>query len=133
MNRELVLKRIAHNGNGTFGVLLEDGHPFAVTLENQWRDNARDISCIPAGTYICQRVQSPRFGDTFEVMAVPNRSYILFHSGNTEDDTRGCILLGKSYGSLKGKTAILTSRLTVQSFMKRLEGKDTFTLTIREA
>ena len=47
------------------------------TLEEEDQGNRRNVSSIPAGTYIVKRVDSPRFGDTFEITGVPNRSHIL--------------------------------------------------------
>jgi hypothetical protein len=65
-------------------------------------------------------------------MDVPGRSYILFHKGNTDDNTEGCILLGQYYGKLAGNRAILNSGNTFDEFMKILDGYDEFSLTIRE-
>jgi len=53
-----------------------------LTLELPWLDNEREISCIPAGTYKCERLNHPRFGHCWWVKDVPGRSEILFHSGN---------------------------------------------------
>lgn len=133
MANEFIIKRIAETKDGTFGVLLDNGQPIALTCENQWFDNEINKSCIPLGSYVCQRVESPRFGETFEVIAVPNRSHILFHKGNTEDDTRGCILLGEQFGFLGGKLAILHSGSGFKEFMQRLKGHNIFTLAIRRA
>ena len=79
----LTLKRIASRPDGTFGVLLAEDVPFALTLERPWRDNRRGESCIPTGRYLCTRVNSPKFGMTWHVRNVPDRSEILFHAGNT--------------------------------------------------
>ena len=46
---------------------------------------------------------------TFEVLDVPNRSGILFHMGNTVDDTKGCILVASYYGVLNSLPAVLHS------------------------
>lgn len=133
MMKTLKLIRIANDNHGTYGVLLDGSTPFAVTLERVWRDNAPNISCIPDGIYTCKRVNSPRFGETFEVTDVPGRSHILFHKGNTEDDTQGCILVGEQFESLRGKTAVLQSGHGYVEFMSRLSGMDEFTLGIRTA
>ena len=72
----ITLKRIAHTDDGTFGVLLLEGSPFAVTLERPWLDNQRGKSCIPTGVYLAMRCRtsatyghqdSPKFGNTFVV------------------------------------------------------------------
>lgn len=43
------------------------------------------------------KVNSPKFGKTWEIFKVPNRSEILFHVGNHPQDTHGCILLGRVF------------------------------------
>lgn len=106
----------------TFGTFLLNGELMGFTLEREWQYNTKNISCIPAGEYICRRVNSPRFGPTFEVMDVQDRTDILFHWGNTVDDTMGCILLGQKIGMLNRKRAVLFSKAMFTVFMKKLEG-----------
>ena len=77
----MILKRVEHSDKCTRGVLIHEDEIIALTLENPWRDNTPNISCIPIGTYLCKRVDSPKFGDTFEVSDVSGRTHILFHSG----------------------------------------------------
>jgi len=132
MTRALTLKRIAANADGTFGVLIDGDTPFAVTLEREWQANQAEVSCIPIGVYLCKRVASPRFGDTFEVTGVPGRSHILFHGGNTEDDSKGCILVAEQFGSINGKTAVQVSREGFAEFLARLKGVNEFRIEIRE-
>ena len=129
----LFLQRIAFTSDGTFGVLLDnDGIPFALTCEREWVNNQPDVSCIPAGSYACKRVNSPRFGNTFEVTDVPGRTSILFHSGNTKDDSKGCILVGEEFGTVNGKTAVLSSKRGFAEFLERLKDVDKFELWIKE-
>ena len=114
----LDLKRIASRDDGTFGVLLAEGAPFAVTLERPWRDNRRGESCIPAGDYLCTRVNSPKFGMTWQVRDVPNRSEILFHSGNVFGDSHGCILVAERFVVWQdGSAAISDSRVGMAEFL----------------
>ena len=130
----MVLKRIVSNADGTFGVLLDMSGtiPFALTLEDKWKDNAPFESCIPSGVYDCKRIHSLKFGETFEVVKVVNRTNILFHAGNIDEDTQGCILIGEEFGELYGKTAILSSRRGFNEFMERLNGHAEFLLYIVE-
>ena len=116
------LIRISHTNNATFGVLLDENIPFCVTLERPWLENKRSISCIPEGFYICERVQSPKFGDTFEIKDVPGRSHILFHKGNLSDDTHGCVLVGEQYEPLGRENAILASGKAFSEFKERTDG-----------
>jgi hypothetical protein len=111
------------------------------TCEEEWRDNERNESCIPAGTYICRRTTYWKHNiPTFEVCEVPDRSRILFHTGNTEEDSDGCILLGRSIGHLEviceetgketRKIGVTDSRVAFRLFMEELAGEDEFLLTI---
>lgn len=97
----LFLRRIAETPDATFGILHFDGVPRLVTLELPWRNNQRNVSRIPLGSYQLARVQSQRFGNTFEVKNVPERSAILFHAGNIPADTQGCILVGARFGAFE--------------------------------
>ena len=84
----------------TSGVLLtENHHPVCFTLEPPWKDNAKNVSCIPLGTYRLRPKHSAKFGTTLEVTGVPDRSQIIFHGGNSLVDTRGCILLGLEHSA----------------------------------
>jgi len=71
---------------------------------------------------------SPRFGETFEIKDVPGRSHILFHTGNTVEDTQGCILLGRSLWN--AKNGIRESKPAFADFMEALKGKNKFTLIV---
>ena len=128
--KHLTLKRVTTGAQGTFGVLLCEGLPFALTLEREWLDNRPNVSCIPKGEYQCKRVNSPRFKNTFEVTDVEGRTHILFHKGNLDDDSHGCILVGEKFGMLNANSGILESRQGFNEFMLLLEGDNAFNLTI---
>lgn len=120
---------------GTFGVLQwqEDPAPFAVSLEDPWLDNRKNISCIPAGDYICEPYDSPTHGRTFIVKDVPNRTFILFHKGNTHVNTRGCILIGESFTFIGGIAGIGHSGAGFKEFWERAMLKNELQLEIRWA
>lgn len=127
------LKRIASRLDGMFGVLIDDNTPFAVTCEPPWLNNAPRISCIPPGTYLCKRVNSPKFGITFEITGVPGRSHVLFHPGNVDDNTEGCVLTGESFEPwTDGSQSVQQSRKAFAEFMSRLEGVDQFYLQVED-
>ena len=130
---KMVLKRIATDDKRTFGVLI-DKDPFAVTLEDPWKENESFVSCILAGDYRCVRIKSPKFGDVFEIMNVPGRDHILFHWGNREKDTQGCVLIAEKFGRLAGEAAVLTSKNRpgegFNEFMEKLKGLDEFWISI---
>ncbi len=130
--RRIVLRRIYSGPDRVWGYLFDapDGMPFSMTLERPWLDNHCDVSCIPAGIYVCKRIVSPKFGETFEVTDVPGRSAILFHAGNVPEDSHGCILLGNAV-TLAGHTLeIRDSRQAVAGFMGRLAGVHEFELVV---
>ena len=118
--KQLRLVRVSEYDGATLGVLCIDHVPEFVTLEDAWRDNERQISCIPVGRYTIKPRVSPKFGNTWQVMDVPERSHILFHAGNTHKDTHGCILLGLQFGRLGNETAILASRSAFLQFLQKM-------------
>ena len=80
------------------GKLFIDGEWMCDTLELPYKDNQRSISSIPAGNYKV-RLRTARESATREYLHlliedVKDRSYILFHRGNSAKDTRGCVLVG---------------------------------------
>lgn len=104
----------------TFGVFLCDGASFYI-LEPSWRDNKRNISCIPAGTYrvkYMHRSASGKYRRCYHVQGVPDRSGILIHCGNTYKHTRGCMLPGRRVGLLAGNNAVLNSRSALTEMVK---------------
>lgn len=129
----MLLNRIASTKFGTFGVLMcKDEAPFAVTLERPWKNNEVSVSCIPADIYLCERIQSQRFGNTFEVTEVSGRSAILFHKGNINDDTHGCILIGEQFEIVKGVPGIVSSAKGFDEFLAVTKNFEKFILEIYE-
>ena len=116
----------------TYGVLINEGYPFALTLERAWLENMPNVSCIPAGRYKAIRHLSPKFGETFWLQDVPGRAEILFHKGNVDDHSQGCILIGESFSYVLGENGIGSSAAGFKEFMEILEGRNEFQLTIEE-
>lgn len=116
---------------------LNNGATFACqTLELKWLDNAKNISCVPAGKYQCKMTFSPkRLKNVYQLQNVPGRSSIQFHSGNYAagkiKDIEGCILLGTGFQDINkdGIPDIIVSRETVKAFEQFMGGKE-FTLII---
>jgi hypothetical protein len=117
---------------GTFGVLKINKQVFCVTLELQDLENRSNKSSIPAQQYWMERIESSKFGKTFEIIDVPDRSHILFHSGNIVSETKGCIILAQHYGLIKHRRGVLCSGSTFKRFMIALADHDYAHLTIRE-
>lgn len=134
---KFVLRRVASRPDGVAGVLLLRAPlgdlPMCVTLEDPWKMNAVGESCVPANTYTCRKRPS-RFGVTFELQNVPGRSAILFHAGNTQEDTRGCILLGFAWGAIDDRLDIRESRIAFAAFMElmNVKGVEEFELRIED-
>lgn len=116
---------------GTFGKLYdEDGELVCHTVELTWRRNARNVSCIPAGTYPIRRRaegESSRFPyEHFAVDKVPERSAILIHRANwggqrargLQCDLHGCIGPGVSQEPLGGQMAVKSSRVALEKLLK---------------
>jgi len=135
------LIRSESTDQGTFGSLTFGPHACR-SLELPWRDNARQISCIPTGAYRCVIVRSPRFGRVYGVLNVPGRSNVLIHSANLAGDKalgwdtqlQGCIAPCQRLGSLvnsrgRFQRAGLISRPAVTQLMNWANGEP-FTLEV---
>lgn len=101
----LTLTRMASANGATVGTLTDaDGEHLCYTLEDVVREvpgqpvlawKIRGQTAIPRGTYRVTFVNSARFGPgTLNLCDVPGFESIRMHSGNTVQDTDGCILLG---------------------------------------
>jgi len=124
----LTLYRAPSGQFGTFGILFHGQVPLCNTLEEPWKDNHRNISCIPEGTYKCVPHNSQRFSNVWRLKDVPGRSGILIHAGNVIDDIEGCILVGEGIGAIGGFPALLDSRAALEVLRDYLPRK--FTLEI---
>lgn len=103
------------------------------TLELPYLNNARNISCIPVGTYTCKYTFSPRFLKwTYEIKNVSGRSGIRIHSGNYYTDIDGCIILGNAFKDINRDNVldVINSRITVNA-LEQFMGKKDFVLTIK--
>ena len=94
----LLLIRQEFTEGATMGELFLNGERMCDTLELPWKNNQRNISCIPKGEYKARlrlaRESASRDYLHLLVQDVPNRDWVLFHRGNTVADTRGCVLVG---------------------------------------
>lgn len=92
---KLIRDGVAHD-RPTRGALNINGEIFA-TLERPWLNNKPYISCIPEGKYEVKWHNSPSKGWCWKLLNVSDRTNILIHVGNMEDDTEGCILVGERH------------------------------------
>ena len=129
---------------GTFGYMLSQNGIWN-SLELPDRDNAKNISSIPKGEYICNLRYSPHFKRiTYHLQNVEGRTYILTHSANFAGDINkgyqshlnGCISLGIKRGAFRNKfgnkqKAILLSRKAVREFNESMDN-ESFKLIIKD-
>lgn len=127
--KQIILRREIISNKAILGTLILDGKEIAKTLENPWKNNEVDISCIPAGKYKCTIDNTGKF-QWWRLADVQGRGLIEIHEGNRERDTQGCILIGESWGVYKEELAVLNSVATLNK-IKPLLGKE-FELNIVE-
>lgn len=103
----MLIERYDHGPKQTLGRLFVlDDEDFSLydchSLELPWKNNARNISCIPEGSYHVEKRYSRKFKHHFHVTGVESRSFILIHIGNFNTEIRGCILVGKDLAEING-------------------------------
>jgi hypothetical protein len=116
----LLIIRDTFTEESTVGKLYLNGETFCDTLELPWKDNQRSISCIPSGEYKVRirvaRESASRDYVHLLIQDVPNRSYVLFHRGNSAKDSRGCVLVGQP----RQQDFVSNSRLVMDLLMKEI-------------
>lgn len=128
---QLDLYRYDFQDDRTIGLLYINGVYFSDTLEDRYRDlsveeKVPNKTCIPCGEYNITLVNSPRFKRILPLLSnVPKFTGILIHSGNTPDDTSGCILVGQRNGNI-----ISNSRLTENKLLEILKNEKNITVNI---
>jgi hypothetical protein len=117
---KLEVKRRRLEQQRTIGDLFIDGHLFCQTLEDVVRPAGEKVpgqTAIPAGRYEIRLTYSQRFKQVMpQLMLVPNFEGIRIHSGNTEADTSGCLLVGK-----ESSDRLVNSRDTYNDLMDVFE------------
>ena len=106
--------RISSGKDSTSGMLFEVDNNRRTFLAYTLEDEQRDVKVwgetrIPAGTYKLKLRKEGgfhtrylgKYGDTFHkgmihVQDVPGFEYILWHTGNTDEHTAGCLILGNT-------------------------------------
>lgn len=140
---ELLLKRTHKNDIYTLGELYIDGKQFCFTVEDAVReltDKNKDgdfddlgegkvyaKTAISTGTYKVKLTISNRFKKLMpEVLNVTGFKGIRIHSGNTAEDSEGCIIVG----TVRTPNGVGMSRDCFKRLMTRLEGQSVINLTI---
>lgn len=105
---ELTVKRFSDNGESTLGLFFINDVFVCYTLEDEKREHkVPGETRIPNGTYpVRLRAEGgfhnrykKKYGAQFHkgmlhVQEVPNFEFILIHTGNTDNHTAGCLLVG---------------------------------------
>lgn len=137
---KLILIRNLFREDGIFGELQDQaGNPIAVTLEHAYPDDVFGFSPkLPQGEYICEKGPHRLAGmdqpfETYEIKGVPGHFGILFHVGNYNEDSEGCVLIGAALGNKSnGGKMIVNSRNTFKKFMEITKGVESFELFVED-
>lgn len=124
---EILVKRQPSNAGCTAGEMFLDGVHECFVLE----DVQREVAGQPVETWkIAGRTAIPRgryqvvidFSNRFQrqmphILNVPGFTGVRIHSGNTAEQTEGCVLVGK----MKQENLILKSRDAFNEFFPKLQ------------
>ena len=111
---KLTVVRTQFGKDATNGILLIDDVFECYTLEDQYQEvKVMHETCIPEGTYdikfrkeggfhakYSERYKNAHYG-MLHVQDVPNFTYILIHTGNTDEHTSGCLIVGETQQDLE--------------------------------
>ena len=135
--KRLVLLRTEYTIDQTHGLLLVlDGHDLlyrCYTLELPWRNNMRNVSCVPTGTYRIVYEYSPRFKrHLWELKDVPGRSECKIHTANFVFQLNGCIAPGLRYLDINhdDRADVVQSRTALNELHDALYDLDETTISI---
>ena len=140
----ITLNRIAKKAKYTIGKLYINDQYFCDTLEDTDRGLTQSMTeqqigskkvygetAIPTGTYRIIISYSNKFKKQMPLLLnVPGFAGMRIHSGNTEKDSLGCILVGKN----KSVGKVLESRDTYSklfSILQEANKKETIKITIK--
>ena len=110
---KLTVVRTQFGTDATNGILLINNVFECFTLEDQYQAvKVMHETCIPQGTYDIEfrktggihaknseRYKNAHYG-MLHILDVPNFTYILIHTGNTDEHTSGCLIVGETQQDL---------------------------------
>ena len=97
--KTLRLERVYLKPETLGSIYNAEGDIICKTMELPWKNNERNVSCIPEGTYLVikQPPKDSRPYAYFRLPEVPGRSGILIHRITYVKDLRGCIGVGSRF------------------------------------
>lgn len=125
------LIRYKRTSKETLGCLIINDQVFYI-LEPTWKNNQRNVSCIPAGIYqvnYLAKSNSGKYRPCFHITNVINRVSILIHNGNVYKHTKGCLIIGMREGILSNNLAVLNSRYALRKLVQ-VTNKQNFELEV---
>lgn len=140
---KLTVVRTQFGTDATNGLLFIDGLFECYTLEDQYQAvKVMHETCIPEGTYdikfrkeggfhakYSERYKNAHYG-MLHVQDVPNFTYILIHTGNTDEHTSGCLIVGETQQDLEiskdgfiGSSVVAYKKMYAKVATQLLQGK----------
>jgi hypothetical protein len=125
---KIEIKRLHRTENSTIGELTIDGKFECYTLEDKERDvKIKSETAIKKGTYKVIINRSNRFKRLLPLLLnVPEFEGVRIHSGNSNHDTEGCILVGKT----RSNDFIGQSRKAFDALFAKMQKAKDITVTI---
>tara|TARA_R100001443_G_scaffold24148_1_gene36306 strand:+ start:395 stop:988 length:594 start_codon:yes stop_codon:yes gene_type:complete len=140
---KLTVVRTQFGTDATNGLLFIDGIFECYTLEDQYQAvKVMHETCIPEGTYdiefrktggfhakYSERYKNAHYG-MLHIQDVPNFTYILIHTGNTDEHTSGCLIVGETQQDLDsskdgfiGSSTVAYKKMYAKVANQLLQGK----------
>jgi len=140
---KLTVVRTQFGTDATNGLLFIDGLFECYTLEDQYQAvKVMHETCIPEGTYnikfrktggfhskYSERYKNAHYG-MLHIQDVPNFTYILIHTGNTDEHTSGCLIVGETQQDLEvskdgfvGSSTVAYKKMYAKVACQLLQGK----------
>jgi hypothetical protein len=140
---KLQVVRTQFGKDATNGMLFIDGIFECYTLEDQYQAvKVMHETCIPEGKYniefrktggfhakYSERYKNAHYG-MLHIQDVPNFTYILIHTGNTDEHTSGCLIVGETQQDLEiskdgfvGSSSVAYKKMYAKVASQLLQGK----------
>lgn len=141
---KLTVVRTQFGTDATNGLLFINGIFECYTLEDQYQAvKVMHETCIPEGTYdikfrktggfhakYTERYKNAHYG-MLHIQDVPNFTYILIHTGNSDEHTSGCLIVGETQQDLDiskdgfiGSSTVAYKKMYAKVAGQLLQGKN---------